>query len=165
MPPHDTLPFDRDPKSHVTHEEFDARFHDMRNAWAQLSRRLLWGVLIVSVLALGGVALAAVGVEGARHASDDARHASVQNQKAIGEIQASRLDSCNAQNTRNANTLKVLNQQFAAVIAQTPPSQRQAVSRQLAGTRAFTVALINTLQPHEDCNARVGIGPAPAASP
>lgn len=74
----------------------------------------------------------------------------------LGSIQHSRLVNCRQQNQRHDRTIATLNERIAAIEQQTPPARRAAVAAQLSSSKAFTVSLIDDLQPHLNCHARVG---------
>ena len=102
--------------------------------------RDIWLLTITIVLVLIAVK--------ALNASSDARRAGSQAVNAVQTVQQSRLDlirsSCKAQNTRNLNTVHALEFEISRL-----PRARER--RRATRSERYTIALINTLAPKQDC--------------
>lgn len=80
-----------------------------------------------------------------------------QNGQRVTDIQTSRRDltlqTCTAQNTRHDDTIRAYDERIAAAVRSgLVPKQQLARLRE---SRSFTVGLIDTLAPHQDCAALI----------
>jgi hypothetical protein len=115
------------------------RLEAIQAGYEKWTRRTIWilRALVVATLALGVVSILLIGA----------------NSERVDEIQQSRVDitrqTCEAQNDRNAKTVRAYDVRIAA--ARTSGQLTREQIARLQESRAFTVALIDSLAPRQDC--------------
>jgi len=107
----------------------------------ELTRRTFRWIAVLFIVVIGALAGLGFAISG--------------NQDAIHQIQQSRLQNCLNTDRNHDKTVATLDYEIKTTIAGAPPSKRASLALQLHASRAFTVALINTLQPHTNCYARI----------